>query len=100
MLRFELQAECPVTGARAGLLHSQLNGDPHMFTPESTVDVQLAFGSDIAMVLDECLGYPATHLEAKVSMDRTIRWARKGCAHFKHRMEDIETVHALFPIVQ
>jgi queuine tRNA-ribosyltransferase len=82
------------------LFNSHLNGDAHMFTPESTVDVQLAFGSDIAMVLDECLGYPATHLEAKVSMDRTIRWARKGYAHFKQRMEKIETRHALFPIVQ
>jgi len=82
------------------LFHSHLNGDPHMFTPESTVDVQLAFGSDIAMVLDECLAYPATHLEAKVSMDRTIRWARKGYGHFKKRMETIESIHALFPIVQ
>lgn len=82
------------------LFHSHLNGDPHMFTPESTVDVQLAFGSDIAMVLDECLGYPATHLEAKVSMDRTIRWARKGYAHFVRRMETVESIHALFPIVQ
>ncbi len=82
------------------LFHSHLNGDPHMFTPESTVDVQLAFGSDIAMVLDECLGYPATHLEAKVSMDRTIRWARKGFDHFRRRMESIESIHALFPIVQ
>ena len=82
------------------LFHSHLNGDPHMFTPESTVDVQLAFGSDIAMVLDECLGYPATHLEAKVSMDRTIRWARKGYAHFVQRMETVESIHALFPIVQ
>ncbi len=82
------------------LFHSHLNGDPHMFTPESTVDVQLAFGSDIAMVLDECLGYPATHQEAKVSMDRTIRWARKGYAHFARRMEEMESIHALFPIVQ
>ncbi|MEO8128325.1 MAG: tRNA guanosine(34) transglycosylase Tgt [Bryobacteraceae bacterium] len=82
------------------LFHSHLNGDPHMFTPESTVDVQLALGSDIAMVLDECLAYPAPHLEAKISMDRTIRWARKGYAHFTKRMESIESVHALFPIVQ
>ena len=32
------------------LFRSHLNGDPHLFTPESTVDVQLAFGSDILMV--------------------------------------------------
>ena len=38
-----------------------LDGSPHLFTPESTVDIQVALGSDIAMVLDECIGYPATH---------------------------------------
>ena len=40
------------------MFQSHLNGDPHMFTPESTIDVQLALGSDIMMVLDECLEYP------------------------------------------
>src|ERR1700726_2364907 len=43
------------------LFQSHLNGDSHKFTPESTVDVQLAFGSDIAMVLDECPPYPVSH---------------------------------------
>ena len=43
------------------LFRSHLNGDAHLFTPESTVDIQLAFGSDIVMVLDECLPYPADH---------------------------------------
>ncbi len=42
------------------LFRSHLNGDAHLFTPESTVDTQLAFGSDIMMVLDECLAYPAS----------------------------------------
>jgi queuine tRNA-ribosyltransferase len=37
------------------LFRSHLHGDAHMFTPESTVDVRLAFGSDIMMPLDECL---------------------------------------------
>src|ERR1700693_1478489 len=36
------------------LFQSHLNGDAHQFTPESTVDVQLALGSDIMVVLDEC----------------------------------------------
>ena len=48
-----------------------------MFTPESTVDVQMALGSDIAMVLDECIPYPATPEEAAASTDRTVRWARR-----------------------
>ena len=60
------------------LFRSHLNGDAHMFTPESTVDVQLALGSDIMMVLDECLAYPATHEVASESMARTVRWARKA----------------------
>ena len=40
------------------VFQSHLNGDLHTFTPESTVDVQLALGSDILMVLDECPEYP------------------------------------------
>src|SRR5438270_399652 len=52
------------------------------------------------MVLDECISYPASHAEAKMSTDRTVRWARKAYAHFEERMQQIETPHALFPIVQ
>ncbi len=80
------------------LFRSHLNGDAHMFTPESTVDVQLAFGSDILMVLDECLAYPASHEAAKHSMRRTVDWARSGFAHYR-RQADPER-HACFPIVQ
>jgi queuine tRNA-ribosyltransferase len=82
------------------LFQSHLDGSPHMFTPESTVDVQLALGSDICMVLDECLGYPAERAATKKSMDRTIRWARRGVDHWRERMQSIPGRHALFPIVQ
>ena len=54
------------------LFRSHLNGDQHLFTPESTVDVQLALGSDIMMVLDECLAYPASARSRARSM-RTHR---------------------------
>jgi queuine tRNA-ribosyltransferase len=80
------------------LFRSHLNGDAHMFTPESTVDVQVALGSDIMMVLDECLEYPASHQAARVSMDRTIRWARQAHRHFKSNYQTNPS--ALFPIVQ
>ena len=46
---------------------SHLNGDTHKFTPASTVDVQLALGSDIMMVLDECPAYPVSHESARAS---------------------------------
>ncbi len=80
------------------LFRSHLNGDPHMFTPQSTIDVQLALGSDIMMVLDECLAYPASHQAAKVSTERTLDWARAGYAHYRERGNDGQ--RACFPIVQ
>src|SRR5258708_26834668 len=65
------------------VFRSHLNGDTHLFTPESTVDVQLALGSDIIMVLDECLEYPASHKTAHVSTDRTQPWARSTYTHYR-----------------
>ena len=72
----------------------------HTFTPESTVDVQLAFGSDILMVLDECPEYPVSHEYARQSMHRTLRWAQQANDHFRRRIAESPTRHALFPIVQ
>ena len=80
------------------LFRSHLNGDPHMFTPESTIDVQMALGSDVMMVLDECLAYPASHESSKVSMERTVRWARSAYEHYKRTGQDGN--RACFPIVQ
>src|SRR5450759_4018291 len=57
---------------------SHLDGSPHLLTPEKAVDIQAQLGSDIAMVLDECLAYPATIDAARESMQRTARWARRG----------------------
>jgi queuine tRNA-ribosyltransferase len=79
---------------------SHLNGDTHQFTPASTVDVQLALASDIMMVLDECPAYPVSHEYARESMDRTARWAERAFAHYRQRIAESPTRHALFPIVQ
>jgi queuine tRNA-ribosyltransferase len=80
------------------LFRSHLNGDSHFFTPAGTVDIQLAFGSDIIMALDECLPYPVTYEIARESMNRTIRWARAAYLHYKRREKGMHC--ALFPIVQ
>ncbi len=80
------------------LFRSHLNGDAHMFTPESTVDIQLALGSDIMMVLDECLAYPAAHADVRESMQRTVRWAKQAFSHYERRQKG--PYCALFPIVQ
>ena len=82
------------------LFRSHLDGDAHLFTPESTVDVQLALGSDILMALDECLAYPASHEAARQAMIRTVDWARKASAHHRQRVEEAGAAGALFPIVQ
>ena len=79
---------------------SHLDGDLHTFTPESTVDVQLALGSDILMVLDECPEYPVSHEYARESMQRTVRWARQASAHYRRRLAETPAPQALFPIVQ
>ncbi len=80
------------------LFRSHLDGDAHLFTPQSTIDVQLALGSDVMMVLDECLEYPASHEAARVSMERTIRWAREAYTHYREHRNDGQ--RACFPIVQ
>jgi queuine tRNA-ribosyltransferase len=82
------------------LFRSHLNGDLHTFTPESTVDAQLAFGSDILMALDECVPYPAGHEYAQESLGRTLRWARRAAARHRCAIAESATRHALFPIVQ
>ena len=61
---------------------SHLDGSEHLLTPESAVDIQGQLGSDVSMVLDECLEYPAAHDRARESLERTLRWAKRGRDHF------------------
>lgn len=80
---------------------SHLDGTEHMLTPEKAIEVQRAFGSDIAMVLDECIEYPATQGRAASAARRTIEWAIRS-------RKEIETAapseanpqQAFFAIVQ
>ena len=65
------------------IFRSHLDGSEHTFTPESTVDVQWALGSDVMMVLDECTEYPVSREYAKASMERTVGWAERGLRHWR-----------------
>jgi queuine tRNA-ribosyltransferase len=56
---------------------SHIDGSKHHLTPESAVDIQARLGSDVAMVLDECLAYPVTREQAADSMQRSVRWAAR-----------------------
>jgi queuine tRNA-ribosyltransferase len=73
---------------------SHLDGSVHFFTPEKTVEVQMLLGSDIAMVLDQCLPYPVEHSEAEAAVVRTTQWAKRCRAVHRHPRQ------ALFGIVQ
>jgi len=67
---------------------SHIDGSSHFFSPEHSMDVQIALGSDIAMAFDECTEYPADHARARTSLDRTLRWAKRSQEHFeRHKHE-------------
>jgi queuine tRNA-ribosyltransferase len=61
---------------------SHLDGSEHLLTPEKSTEIQLALGSDIAMVLDECIETPAPRAAAEAAVDRTSAWAARACSYF------------------
>ncbi len=73
---------------------NHLNGDELFLTPEKSIKIQENLGSDIVMSFDECIGWPASYDYVKNSVERTIRWAKRGKDVFKHQNQ------ILFGIVQ
>jgi len=73
---------------------SHLDGSPHFLTPEKVIEIQETLGTDIAMVLDECLPYPSSRDDVKRSIGLTTRWAER-CLQSRKKPEP-----ALFGIVQ
>ena len=61
---------------------SHLDGSEHLLTPEKAAEIQLALGSDIAMVLDECIETPAPREAAESAVIRTTKWARRARDYF------------------
>ena len=62
---------------------SHLDGSEHLLTPEKAAEIQLALGSDIAMVLDECIETPAPRSIAESALKRTTAWARRARSYFR-----------------
>lgn len=73
------------------------DGRKIMLTPEVSLDMQHALGSDIQMVFDECTDYPATVAAAQSSMELSLRWAARSRERFT---ELGNSGRALFGIVQ
>ena len=57
---------------------SHIDGKKLLLTPELSIQIQNKLDSDIAMSFDECIPYPSTHDYAKASVERTLRWAKRG----------------------
>ena len=76
---------------------SHLDGSLHLLTPELATDIQAQLGSDIAMVLDECIATPATFEEARQAMERSVRWARRARARFCQLRADPQLVTVTNP---
>ena len=68
---------------------SHLDGSSHFFTPEHSMDVQIALGADIAMAFDECTEYPAERSRAEESLRLTMAWARRSLDHFKAHRDEV-----------
>lgn len=75
---------------------SPVNGDKLFLTPEESMRIQTVLNSDIVMIFDECTPYPATHTEARLSMEMSMRWARRSRDSFDEQGNQ----NGLFGIVQ
>ncbi|CAH0353314.1 MAG: tRNA guanosine(34) transglycosylase Tgt [Sphingobium sp.] len=78
---------------------SHIDGSKHMLTPERSMEIQRLLGSDVVMAFDECTKNGATRDEAALSMERSMRWARRSREGFDAGVEHAER-SALFGIQQ
>lgn len=74
---------------------SHIDGSKHMLSPEKSMEIQNALGSDIMMAFDECTPYPADRNYVKNSLERTTRWLKR-CKEYHKNTEQ----QSLFGIMQ
>ncbi|MBS1813159.1 MAG: tRNA guanosine(34) transglycosylase Tgt [Acidobacteria bacterium] len=79
---------------------SHLDGSKKFISPEISMQIQHALGSDIVMAFDECTPYPATPTEARKSLELTARWAQRSRAEFDRLKTSDVTPAFLFGIIQ
>ncbi len=61
---------------------SHWDGSTHFLTPEKVVDIQRIIGSDIMMVLDQCIANPSDRITVEEALQRTIEWAKRSRNYF------------------
>ena len=82
------------TADEGATFQSHIDGSKHFLSPEASVEIQEALGSDIMMCLDECIAYPAAREEVERALVRTAQWAER-CKKSRRNRE-----HSLFGIIQ
>lgn len=83
------------------VFRSHLDGSEHFLSPEKSIEIQQSLGSDLAMVLDECIEYPADHARAAGALKRTTEWARRCRDYAKvHHEASTTPGQSLFGITQ
>ncbi|AXQ16381.1 MULTISPECIES: tRNA guanosine(34) transglycosylase Tgt [Shewanella] len=75
---------------------SPINGEKIFMDAEKSMQIQYSLGSDVVMIFDECTPYPATHDEARKSMQMSLRWAKRSRDEF----DRLENPNSLFGIIQ
>ena len=79
------------------VFRSHIDGSEHRLTPERSIEIQRLLGSDIQMVLDECVALPANDAAVEKALALSTRWARRSKAAFGDQASE---GRALFGIVQ
>ena len=77
---------------------SHIDGSEHFLSPEIALDVEMALGADIIMVLDECIEAPASRTQTQKAAARTLDWARRSRGHFSRHGDAARQM--VFGIVQ
>jgi len=68
---------------------SHLDGSPHFFSPESSMEAQIGLGADIIMAFDECTEFPADRERMRMSMEMTVRWAARSKKYFEEHKPEV-----------
>jgi queuine tRNA-ribosyltransferase len=80
------------------IFRSHLDGCEHFLSPEKALEIEIALGADIIMVLDECIEAPASEARTRDAAKRTLDWARRSKDYFAQHGDRAR--QALFGIVQ
>jgi len=80
---------------------SHIDGSKHLFTPQKVLDIQYALNSDIMMILDDLPALPAPKERIKLSLERTIKWAKESLEYHTSQKQKLENAHQnIFAIIQ